>query len=89
MPHPVQFMGMVISFLKGLTDGIAKESKLKLENLDGIAATAGPGLIVCITVGLNAGKAIAGSLKKPFIPVNHLDRNALSPKINNKIEFPY
>jgi len=66
-----------------------KESKLNLENLDGIAATAGPGLIVCLTVGLNTGKAIAGSLKKPFIAVNHLEGHALSPKINNKIEFPY
>ena len=66
-----------------------KESKLNLENLDGIAATAGPGLIVCLTVGLNTGKAIAGSLNKPFIAVNHLEGHALSPKINNKIEFPY
>ena len=66
-----------------------KESKLNLDNLDGIAATAGPGLIVCLTVGLNTGKAIAGSLKKPFIAVNHLEGHALSPKINNKIEFPY
>ena len=66
-----------------------EESKLDLENLDGIAATAGPGLIVCLTVGLNTGKAIAGSLKKPFIAVNHLEGHALSPKINNKIEFPY
>ena len=65
------------------------ESNLNLENLDGIAATAGPGLIVCLTVGLNTGKAIAGSLKKPFIAVNHLEGHALSPKINNKIEFPY
>ena len=66
-----------------------EESNLDLENLDGIAATAGPGLIVCLTVGLNTGKAIAGSLKKPFIAVNHLEGHALSPKINNKIEFPY
>ncbi len=66
-----------------------KESKLNLENLDGIAATAGPGLIVCLAVGLNTGKAIAGSLKKPFVAVNHLEGHALSPKINNKIEFPY
>ena len=63
-----------------------KESKLNLENLDGIAATAGPGLIVCLTVGLNTGKAIAGSLKKPFVAVNHLEGHALSPKINKKIE---
>ena len=66
-----------------------KESNLNLKNLDGIAATAGPGLIVCLTVGLNAGKAIAGSLKKPFIAVNHLEGHALSPKINKKINFPY
>jgi len=66
-----------------------RESNLNLENLDGVAATAGPGLIVCLTVGLNIGKAIAGSLKKPFIAVNHLEGHALSPKINNKIEFPY
>ena len=66
-----------------------EESNLELNDLDGIAATAGPGLIVCLTVGLNVGKAIAGSLNKPFIAVNHLEGHALSPKINKKIEFPY
>ena len=66
-----------------------KESNLDLNNINGIAATAGPGLIVCLTVGLNAGKAIAGSLNKPFVDVNHLEGHALSPKINKKIEFPY
>tara|TARA_Y100000590_G_scaffold413333_1_gene509065 strand:- start:1988 stop:3061 length:1074 start_codon:yes stop_codon:yes gene_type:complete len=66
-----------------------KESNLKLKNLNGICSTAGPGLIVCLTVGLNAGKAIAGSLRKPFIAVNHLEGHALSPRINNKIKFPY
>ena len=66
-----------------------RESNIKLNDLDGIAATAGPGLIVCLTVGLNIGKAIAGSLKKPFIAVNHLEGHALSAKINKKIKFPY
>ena len=66
-----------------------KESNLDINNLDGIAATAGPGLIVCLTVGLNIGKAIAGSLNKPFVAVNHLEGHALSPKINKKIKFPY
>ena len=66
-----------------------KESKYDINNLDGIAATAGPGLIVCLTVGLNIGKAISASLKKPFIAVNHLEGHALSPKINKKIDFPY
>ena len=66
-----------------------KESNLNLKDLDGIAATAGPGLIVCLTVGLNIGKAIAGSLNKPFVAVNHLEGHALSPKINEIIDFPY
>ena len=66
-----------------------KESYLDINDLDGVAATAGPGLIVCLIVGLNIGKAIAGSLKKPFVAVNHLEGHALSPKINKKIEFPY
>ena len=66
-----------------------KESNLNLDDLDGIAATAGPGLIVCLTVGLNTAKAIAGSLKKPFVAVNHLEGHALSSKINKKMEFPY
>jgi len=66
-----------------------KQSNINFDSLDGIAATAGPGLIVCLTVGLNAGKAIAGSLDKPFVAVNHLEGHALSPKINQKIEFPY
>jgi len=66
-----------------------EESKQDIKDIDGIAATAGPGLIICLTVGLNIGKAIAGSLKKPFIAVNHLEGHALSPKINKKIEFPY
>ena len=66
-----------------------KESNYDINSLDGVAATAGPGLIVCLTVGLNIGKAIAGSLKKPFIAVNHLEGHALSPKINEKINFPY
>ena len=66
-----------------------EQSNFDLKNLDGIAATAGPGLIVCLTVGLNAGKAIAGSLDKPFVAVNHLEGHALSPRINKKIKFPY
>jgi len=66
-----------------------KDSNIKLDKLNGIAATAGPGLIVCLTVGLNFGKAIAGSLNKPFVAVNHLEGHALSPKINKTINFPY
>ena len=75
--------------IKFIIEKAIKESNVDLKNLDGIAATAGPGLIVCLTVGLNTGKAIAGSLGKPFVAINHLEGHALSPKINKKIEFPY
>ena len=65
------------------------ESKIKLDEIDAVAATAGPGLIVCLTVGLNFAKTLAASLNKPFIAVNHLEGHALSPKINSNLEFPY
>ena len=65
------------------------ESKLAIADMDGIAATAGPGLIVCLIVGLNIGKSIAAFANKPFIAVNHLEGHALSPGLENKIKFPY
>ena len=66
-----------------------KESKTNINDIDGIAATAGPGLIVCLTVGLSIAKTIAASLGKPLIAVNHLEGHALSPTIIKKINFPY
>ena len=66
-----------------------KESGKKLEDVDAIATTAGPGLIVCLSVGLNFGKAIASFLNKPFIAVNHLEGHALSPKLVSKLNYPY
>ena len=49
-----------------------EESGVNLDKVSAIAATAGPGLIVCLTVGLNFGKAMASSLNIPFMGVNHL-----------------
>ena len=65
------------------------ESKISLKDIDGIAATAGPGLIVCLSVGLNIGRSIAAFTNKPFVGVNHLEGHALSPGLEKKIEFPY
>ena len=72
-----------------ITKKAINESGVKIENIDAVAATAGPGLIVCLSVGLNFGKTIASSLKKPFIAVNHLEGHALSPKLNSKLDYPY
>jgi len=65
------------------------ESGITLEEIDAVASTAGPGLIVCLSVGLSFGKAMASSLNKPFIAVNHLEGHALSPKLNSKLDYPY
>jgi N6-L-threonylcarbamoyladenine synthase len=72
-----------------IIDTALKESKISISELDGVAATAGPGLIVCLTVGLNIGKSIAAFSDKPFIGVNHLEGHALSPGLEKKIKFPY
>ena len=66
-----------------------RESKIKIEEIDAVAATAGPGLIVCLSIGLNFGKTIALSLNKPFIAINHLEGHALSPKLNSNLKYPY
>ncbi len=65
------------------------KSKKKIKDIDGIAATAGPGLVVCLNVGHNLGKSLAAFSKKPFLSINHLEGHALSPGIENKISFPY
>ena len=65
------------------------ESGIKVDEIDAVASTAGPGLIVCLSVGLSFGKAFASSLNKPFIAVNHLEGHALSPKLNSKLDYPY
>ena len=65
------------------------DSGVKINQIDAVAATAGPGLIVCLSVGLSFGKAFASSLNKPFIAVNHLEGHALSPKLNSELNYPY
>tara|TARA_A100001011_G_scaffold167730_1_gene176529 strand:+ start:1497 stop:2570 length:1074 start_codon:yes stop_codon:yes gene_type:complete len=65
------------------------DSGKKIEEIDAVASTAGPGLIVCLSVGLSFGKALAKSLDKPFIAVNHLEGHALSPKFNSELNYPY
>ena len=65
------------------------ESGKKIDEIDAVAATAGPGLVVCLSVGLSYGKTFANLIKKPFIAVNHLEGHALSPRINSELKYPY
>lgn len=67
-----------------------EESNIKLNDIDIIAATAGPGLIGALLVGLTYAKGLAYSLEKPFIPVNHVEGHIFSGFLGEeKPEFPY
>ncbi len=75
--------------IEKITREALKKSRVKLEDIDAISATAGPGLIVCLSVGFNFAKSLALALKKPLIAVNHLEGHALSPMFQNNINYPY
>ncbi|HJU17033.1 MAG TPA: tRNA (adenosine(37)-N6)-threonylcarbamoyltransferase complex transferase subunit TsaD, partial [Stellaceae bacterium] len=62
---------------------------LRLPDLDGIAAAAGPGLIGGLIVGTMMAKGIAWAAKKPFIAVNHLEAHALTARLTDTVAFPY
>ena len=78
-----------IEKIDSITKKAIDDSGIKMKEIDAVAATAGPGLIVCLSVGLSFGKAMASSLNKPFIAVNHLEGHALSPKLDSKLNYPY
>ncbi|MGH6821740.1 MAG: tRNA (adenosine(37)-N6)-threonylcarbamoyltransferase complex transferase subunit TsaD, partial [Methylocella sp.] len=65
------------------------EASVAMKELDGVAATAGPGLIGGVMVGLLTAKAIALGAGKPLIAVNHLEAHALSARLAAGTEFPF
>ena len=62
---------------------------LGFDDLDGVAAAAGPGLIGGVLVGLTTAKALALVTGKPLVAVNHLEAHALTPRLTDGIPFPY
>jgi len=60
-----------------------------LAELDGIAATAGPGLVGGVMVGLSFGKALALALGRPLIAVNHLEGHAVSARLAADVPYPF
>lgn len=65
------------------------ESGRSIDELDGIAAAAGPGLIGGVIVGLTTAKAIALVKRKPLIAINHLEAHALTARLTDGTPFPY
>jgi len=76
--------------LDGVIAAAMRDAGVGYADLDGVAATAGPGLIGGVMVGLLAGKAIALAHDRPLIAVNHLEGHALSPRLaEGGATFPY
>jgi len=79
-----------LQIVKPLLNDALEKSKLKLQDIDLIAATAGPGLIGALLVGLTFAKGLALSLKKPFISINHIEGHIFSGFLmKDKPEFPF
>jgi len=73
-----------------VTDNSLKMAKVKLEEIDLIAATNEPGLIGALLVGLNFAKSLSVILDKPFIPVNHIQAHLYSNLLGDqRAEFPF
>jgi N6-L-threonylcarbamoyladenine synthase len=78
-----------VTHLDQLIAQAISEAKVEFQNLDGVAATAGPGLLGGLIVGLTAGKAIAMAHDIPFFAINHLEGHALTPRLLDECKFPY
>ena len=78
-----------VEMLDGIIERALDEAKASLSQLDAIAATAGPGLIGGVMVGLVSAKALALAAGKPLIAVNHLEAHALSARLSFGTDFPF
>ena len=76
--------------LAPLIAAVLDEAGMTLADVDAIAATAGPGLIGGVMVGLVTAKALAMASDRPLIAINHLEGHALSPRLADaSLQFPY
>ena len=78
-----------VDALDGLVEEALARAGVTLDDIDAVAATAGPGLIGGLLVGLMTGKAIAMAAKKPLYAVNHLEGHALTARLTDGLSFPY
>jgi N6-L-threonylcarbamoyladenine synthase len=76
-----------------MIDGVARramaEAGLDYDQLDGVAATAGPGLVGGVMVGLSYGKAVALARDLPLVAVNHLEGHAVSARLGQPVAYPF
>lgn len=75
--------------LDRLVEAALEEAGMGIDDIDAVAATAGPGLIGGVLVGVVTAKALALAAAKPFIAINHLEGHALSARLVEDVAFPY
>jgi N6-L-threonylcarbamoyladenine synthase len=78
-----------VESIEAIVAGALAQARVEVGALDGIAATAGPGLVGGVMVGLAFGKAMALALGKPLIAVNHLEGHAVSPRLVGDLAYPF
>jgi N6-L-threonylcarbamoyladenine synthase len=79
-----------VEVLPTLIRKVLSDAKMSINEVDAIAATAGPGLIGGVMVALLAGKGLALAAGKPLLAINHLEGHALSPRLADPdLDFPY
>ena len=78
-----------LEILDSMIEQALGDANVSLSQLDGIAATAGPGLIGGVMVGLTTAKALALGAGKPLIAVNHLMGHAMTARMTHGVDFPF
>lgn len=78
-----------VEMIDGVTRRAMTEAGLDWSALDGVAATAGPGLVGGVMVGLSYGKAAALARGLPLIAVNHLEGHAVSARLGAETTYPF
>ena len=78
-----------VEMIAGVTRRAMAEAGLGYDGLDGVAATAGPGLVGGVMVGLSFGKAAALARGLPFVAVNHLEGHAVSARLGERVAYPF
>lgn len=78
-----------VEMLDELIAQALRDADIRLADIDAIAATAGPGLVGGLIVGLMTGKALAAASQKPLYAINHLEGHALTARLTDNLTFPY
>lgn len=78
-----------VELLDGVIERALSDAGLTLRDVDGVAATAGPGLIGGVAVGLTMAKALALASNKPLVALNHLEAHALTARLTSGVAFPF